>query len=365
MSGYQGFVARAWQRNHLLSALIELTYRCSWDCFICYNDLGLRGVPLTTGQHLRLLDELRSMQVINLILTGGEPLAHPDFFIIGRRARELEFAIRLKSNGHAIRGPVLRRIREEIDPQLIEVSLHGARAATHDRQTRVAGSFERLCANLTEMAAAGLRIKLNSPLTRWNEDEIEDMFALADGLGIPLQFDPEVTPRDNRDDAPLTIAPSRQAIGRLFELQRRRGQQLVAREGAGTPYVADEAPQASLQVATEKHCGAGSSVIAVDPFGTVFPCVQWRQAVGNLHRQSLAEIWTGAAVTEIRTGTVEIKRWLEREHDGGAGLAFCPGAATSNTGQAAQLYPAALDRRAAAEPASGAGGPRRLLPVVR
>ena len=58
------------------------------------------------------------------------------------------------------------------------MSLHGATAATHDRQTRVPGSFDRLLANLGELRPLGLRVKLNSTLTAWNEGEIEGMFDL-------------------------------------------------------------------------------------------------------------------------------------------------------------------------------------------
>ena len=146
-------VKRAWNDNRLMSVLLELTYACNLDCSFCYNDLSLGGQRLSLSQYRELLDDLASLGVLNLSLTGGEPLAHPHFFEIATHARSLGFVIRLKTNGHAVRGAVARRIREEVDPFLIEVSLHGATAETHDRQTRVPGSFARLVANIrTRMA---------------------------------------------------------------------------------------------------------------------------------------------------------------------------------------------------------------------
>jgi AdoMet-dependent heme synthase len=341
---------KTWRDGLLFSVLVELTYRCNLDCFFCYNDLGLRGEPLKTGDWLRLFEDLRDLQVLNLTLSGGEPLAHPDFLRLGARARELGFVVRIKSNGHALRGEMARRVRDEIDPFLIEVSLHGATAATHDRQTRAPGSFERLLANLREALDLGLRVKINSTLTRWNEAEAEGMLDLADRLGVPIRIDPEVTPRDDGDREPLSIAPAREGVRRLFALQAERA-------GGVAVGVGDTVPAAG-----EKHCGAGSAGVAVDPFGNVYPCVQWRRPVGNLHRQSIREIWTGSAdLREVRGLTAEAKRVVNGYGPSGGLLNFCPGTAATRTGDPLRVYPEAEQRREILEEVLGRKG---KLPIV-
>jgi MoaA/NifB/PqqE/SkfB family radical SAM enzyme len=357
-------VATAWRENLLFSVLLELTYRCNLDCFFCYNDLGLRGEPLSREQYLRLLADLREMEVMNLTLSGGEPLAHPDFLALGARARELGFVVRIKSNGHALRGELARRVRDEVDPFLIEVSLHGATAAAHDRQTRVPGSFGRLLANLRELRDLGLRVKLNSTLTRWNEEEIEGMFALADSLGLPLQVDPEVTPRDDGGREPLQVAPSREGVLRLFRLQFARGR--AAEEGRPEIQVARGGDDGTVPTPVHKHCGAGSSGIAVDPFGNVYPCVQWRRPVGNLHHQGIGEIWRGSAgLAEVRGLTVQVKERIGAEGPGSHLLNFCPGSAAAHVGSPLELYPAAVRRREILEQVMVEEEKRTLLPVVR
>ena len=186
---YSDTVKRTWNDNRLMSVLLELTYACNLDCTFCYNDLTLGGQRLSLAQYRELLDDLASLGVLNLSLSGGEPLAHPRFFEIASHARSLGFVIRLKTNGHALKETVARRIREEVDPFLVEVSIHGATAETHDRQTRVPGSFERLVANIRAMKSLGLRVKANSVLTRWNEHEVEALIALCDDdLGVAFQI---------------------------------------------------------------------------------------------------------------------------------------------------------------------------------
>jgi mycofactocin biosynthetic radical S-adenosylmethionine protein MftC len=358
--GFEQVLQKTWRKNLLFSALVELTYRCNLDCFFCYNDLALTGRPLSTEQYLRFFDDLRDLQVLNLTLSGGEPLAHPDFFRLGAHARELGFAVRIKSNGHALRGEVARRIRGEIDPFLVEVSLHGATAAVHDRQTRVPGSFERLLANLEEMRGIGLRVKLNSTLTAWNEAEIEQMLDLADRLGVPLQVDPEVTPRDDGDREPLTVAPSRTAVRRLFELLAERAERSGRDAGSAPATAAREGDDGSVPAPSDKHCGAGSAGIAVDPFGNVYPCVQWRRPVGNLHERSIREIWAGSAeLEEVRRLTVAAKERVDAYGPSGAFLAFCPGSAETRAGDPLRVYPEAERRREVVEAVR-----RTVLPIV-
>lgn len=354
--GFEQILQKTWRDNLLFSVLLELTYRCNLDCFFCYNDLGLQGEPLATADYLRFFDDLRAMEVMNLTFSGGEPLAHPDFLKLGARARELGFVVRIKSNGHALRGELARRIRDEVDPFLVEVSLHGAAAATHDRQTRVPGSFERLQANLREMLELGLRVKINSTLTAWNEGELEGMFAIADSLGVPIQLDPEVTPRDDGGREPLSISPSAAGVAELFRLQAERARRTTA-ETAPSSSIGRGGDDGTVPIGPGKHCGAGSAGIAVDPFGNVYPCVQWRRPVGNLHRQSIREIWTGSRdLAEVRDLTVQVKERVEAYGPRGPLLNFCPGAAATRTGDPLGIYPEAERRAALLE--------RAILPIL-
>lgn len=365
---FERILQKTWRENRLFSVLVELTYRCNLDCFFCYNDLGLRGEPLRREQWMGLFEDLAGLGVLHLTLSGGEPLAHPDFFALGARARELGFVVRVKSNGHALRGVLARRLRDEVDPFVVEVSLHGATAATHDRQTRMPGSFERLLGNLRELVDLGQRLQINSTLTAWNEGEIAGMFALAADLGLPLRVDPEVTPRDDGDREPLAVAPSREGVRRLFRLLQ---EQAAPAGGAAMPRVriareGDDTPAAASPDAVDKHCGAGSAGVAVDPFGNVYPCVQWRRPVGNLHRQSIAEIWgSSTELSEVRGLTTAAKGVVDAYGDAGPLLNFCPGSAALRSGDPLTVDPASVERMELAREARDEARARRpLLPVV-
>ena len=341
---HQSIIAKTWRDNILFSAMIELTYSCNLNCFFCFNDLELKGRPLSTEQYLQLLRDLAAMQVMNLTLTGGEPLAHPDFFAIGRTARAQGFVVRVKSNGHALRGELAQRLKEEVDPYCVDISLHGACAATHDRQTQVPGSFARLMENLPELGRLGLRLKLNAAMTRWNEDEIEAMLDLADSLGLPLAINPTISPRDDGDQSPLDIAPSLAGRARLFRLLAERGPRVGSPDHASAT-VANHYGNSKAAAAVDKNCGAGVSGVTIDPYGNVLPCVQWRRPLGNLHAQSIAAIWSGsAALDEVRRLDTAANRMVEALGPRGRLMAFCPGLAEALTGSPLAVYDAAREQ---------------------
>jgi len=179
---------------------------------------------------------------------------------------------------------------------------------------------------------------------------------------VPIQIDPEVTPRDDGDSEPLSIRASREAVLRLFRIQAERSAR--SGEGVAVQREGDDMLPPSDAGGTSKHCGAGSATIAVDPFGAVYPCVQWRRSVGNLHETSIEEIWLGSQdLEDVRSTTKAVKEMVAGEGPFGASMSFCPGAAAAQTGSPLTLYPAAAARKGLREEASGTVA-STLLPII-
>lgn len=289
------------ERRVLHDVSLELTYRCNLDCFYCYNDRDKPGVPLTLAQYENLLKDLARMQTLHLMLTGGEPMIHPHFFKIGGIARELGFVTRIRTNGHNLNTKQAERVKKEIDPYKVEVSLHGATAEVHDRQTRIGGSFKRLIQNLKAAKECGLRCSVVSTPTAWNEHQIEDMFALCDSLDLPLRFQGPVAPRDNGDTEPLSIQPRRETWDKVTTLlkERRRNDSIGSRSEPGSTDRKEE----------KSTCGVGVAGVDIDPYGNVQACMHLQESAGSLHDQSIEEIWNNSPLfTRARERSVAAAR---------------------------------------------------------
>lgn len=305
--------SRAAREHRPLAALLELTYRCNLRCVYCYNDRERIRGHLTTAEWMGILPQIAEMGVLHLALSGGEPLLHPGFDEILREARRLEFAIRVKTSGDLLTRERARRIKALGDPFLVELSLHGADQATHERQTRVPGSFERLLANARGAVAEGLRVRMVCTLTRWNEDQLDDMAALAGELGVPLRFSTDVSPKDNGDRSPLDLKVSADGY--------RRYRAWVARQAGLVEDAASQPDPGEV----ERTCGAAATGFTVDPLGNVLPCVQWRQSAGNLRETPLREIWEQSPV--LRAARNAVRLAASRIGPGETMCHFCPGMA--------------------------------------
>lgn len=323
MEMYHDTILRKVRAGRLLhDVTLELTYNCNLDCFYCYNNRDKQGTPLSLARYRILIEDLARMQTLFLMLTGGEPMIHPHFFEIGRMCRELGFVVRVRTNGYTLSPRIVKRLMDEVDPYMVEVTLHGASAEVHDRQTRVPGSFDRLIRHLRHARSAGLRCATVATPTTWNQHQIEAMMALGDELDAPLHFQGPVGPRDNGDLAPLSIQPERKTwdlIEALVEKRRAR-EDAEAGEGAKQDLTIDP-------VETPATCGVGLAGVDIDPYGNVQACMHLQESAGSLHRYSIEEIWNHSPIfARVRQRAVDAEANLcgKQPRQFGAPL-FCLG----------------------------------------
>ncbi len=114
---------------------VELTEACNLACRFCYNSQK----PLYNNNVYEMMSALHSQGVMQLTLTGGEPLMHPDFFGILSKATELFPNVMILSNGSLMTDDVVTKICD-INPMCVSVSIHGTEQA-HDDLTKTPGSY--------------------------------------------------------------------------------------------------------------------------------------------------------------------------------------------------------------------------------
>ncbi len=160
----------------------ELTHRCALACPYCSNPRALVRGPeeLTTDEWLRVVDDAAALGVMQIHLSGGEPLARPDLEPIAARAHARDLYVSLVTSGVPLERERLERLAPSLDH--VQLSVQDAEGASSDRIAGIA-AFDQKMRVAGWVKELGLPLTLNVVLHRENIDRVEAIVALAERLG--------------------------------------------------------------------------------------------------------------------------------------------------------------------------------------
>ena len=217
------FQASAYRRQVPLNTALELTLACNIRCRHCYNfdrdqprkdSCGAEKPELTLPETLSLLGELREAGCLFLVLTGGEVLSSPKLFPGLDRARELNLAVQLLTNGTLLRPGVAAKLAGYPNLMGASVSLYGATPDTHDGITQVRGSWRRTWDGIERLRGLGVAVRLKFVVMRQNAHEVASMRADADARQLTYVLDTVITARNDGSDTSLATASTTSSCAR-------------------------------------------------------------------------------------------------------------------------------------------------------
>ncbi|MHB0995342.1 MAG: radical SAM protein [Elusimicrobiales bacterium] len=265
------------RKNIPVSVTIELTRRCPLSCRHCYlpetRGRAVACAELSTSQWGKILAQLARAGGLYLVFTGGEPLLRPDLPELCRRAKKLNFDVRVFSTGLGL-TPGLAREFKAAGVSGFEISFYG-RPAVHDGITGLEGSFRRSLAAARLLKKAGVKVKMKAPLMSLNPGQAGWLKRLAAAEGFGISFDPVIAPGNDGDPGNLK-----------YRLSGRRLRSAV-KGLSGGPAVA----QSAFPAVPDFICGAGRNVCAVGPDGSLYPCLQLPVKLAGLTGTSFRSAW--------------------------------------------------------------------------
>jgi radical SAM protein with 4Fe4S-binding SPASM domain len=276
---------RAQEQNIPMHALLELTNNCNWWCRHCYITHRPAKGELTLDEIRPVLDQLAELGVLFLTFTGGEPLTRKDFFSIAEYARQRDFSFSLFTNGTLITPAIADRLKE-LALERAEISILGAKAATHDAITQVEGSFDRTIEGVRLLIDRGITVQLKTTWMKSNIDESEEIYDLVDSIGASFKTSTLIIHRrdGSAENTDLVAEESQMWAMRQRRLDRYPDAQLPA----------DPPPLSEEEKRNTVPCGIGQTSIRIDAYGNVYPCAAVNILLGNAKATPLTEIWHGS-----------------------------------------------------------------------
>ncbi|ONF63352.1 pyrroloquinoline quinone biosynthesis protein PqqE [Amycolatopsis keratiniphila subsp. keratiniphila] len=166
-----------------LGMLAELTHRCPLHCPYCSNPVELiaRDGELSTEEWISVLSQARELGVLQVHMSGGEPLARPDLPILVEHATKLGCYVNLVTSGL---GLTESRLDDLVERGIAHIQL-SVQGATADRADRLAGAraHDRKLVAAELIKKAGLPLSVNVVLHRQNHDQLAGIIDLAEKMG--------------------------------------------------------------------------------------------------------------------------------------------------------------------------------------
>ena len=244
----------------------EITTDCNLKCPFCHRSgfepayYDVRNLEATAGI-------LRTAGIDNIILSGGEPLLHPQFYRILDYFSEQGFELDICSNGMLLNAGTIDRLKSRISE--ISISVDGFEKSRHDSMRQVPGSFDRLREVIPRLGEAGITVHTTTVVDAPFAGQIVGMTGFLHSLGV-------------RSASYLGLIPIGTGRNDLFDPAV---QELLERQIA---FVRDRYPD--MEINTKQllsrssgcKCEAGKIVFGMGIDGTVLhPCLLLRKRQGT------------------------------------------------------------------------------------
>lgn len=299
----------------LRSLKFKIISNCNLKCEMCkYWQIAKQQIPIDIIG--RVLEHAAVLGCIKVHFSGGEVTLHPELNAAIQKATDLGIRSNLTSNGILMTKD---RARRWIDAGLRAAcfSLDGVERRTHDKIRGVPGAFKRTVRAVRTLVRENdrcrgkLRVRINMVLSARNLEELPGLIQLAGELGavdvLPMPIDGK---RAIRPTVSQIEKFNAETVPKVMELRRFYGMPI----DAGRLFPLGRTPR-EMELATrgqygfdhyrEHRCYAPYLHSFISHTGEVFACCMTRDRIpslGNVHSQSLSEIFLGPSYQALRRG---------------------------------------------------------------
>jgi PqqA peptide cyclase len=247
--------------------IAEVTHRCPLHCVYCSNPVEMqhRSEELSTEDWVSIFQQAGEMGVLQLHLTGGEPLARADLTELVKAGRAAHLYINLITSGVGLDGPKL--------DALIDAGLDHIQLSFQDIEEAPANEFAGTRSHALKLRMAAIirerrvGFTLNMVVHRSNLDRLEEMISFAEQSGAQRVEIAHVQyygwALKNRD----ALLPTRAQVDKSIEIVEAARARLKGR--LRIDFVLPD-----YYAKYPKPCmnGWGHQQMLIDPNGHVLPC---------------------------------------------------------------------------------------------
>lgn len=257
---------------------LDIAGCCNESCIHCYipnkNKCGVMSEELFD----KILIQCKEMNVLNLTISGGEPMLNPCLVRFLQRCKQDNFSVNVLSNLTMLSNELLDVFSD--NPLIsVQTSLYAMEEEIHDKITRNKGSFRKTLNSIKRLHERNVPLQINCPIMKQNLQYYKDVLQFAQSMNIEADTDYSLFGCYDSSKSNLSCRLSIEEIEKNIlanQDNQEKSEDLHNRDkGSDTPI-----------------CPVCKSSLCISNSGNVYPCEGWQTLLlGNIHNQHLRTIW--------------------------------------------------------------------------
>lgn len=275
--------------NRLTRLHLSISSACNEHCVHCYFPYHTKGEVMTKELFDEILAQCQKLNVLNITMSGGEPMQNPHLRYFIQRCREANFSINILSNLISITDNIVEEFKRT--PLLsVQTSLYSLDESIHDSITGVKGSCARTKRAIKTLYHLNIPMQINCPIMKQNRNTFHDVLSWAKSYNIEASSDYMLFG---------CFDGSRKNL--RFRLELPEVESLM-----NELHTNDSNPVKNESSSLKSICPVCYSSLCISSLGKVYPCEGWQSRIlGDVNNQSISDIWKNSSdVLALRNLTI-------------------------------------------------------------
>lgn len=258
----------------------ELLSVCNFKCRFCYMVGHTEPTIFSSERAFKMIDEFVDAGVVQVILTGGECLKHPNFTAIYEKLRLAGIIVSVFTNLEKLTAQHIE-IFKRYPPYVIEVSIYG-----HDEDSyeKVTGrrAFKQVLHNIEILRDYGFNLLCKTPITTLTQNSIDSIYNWCKTRNLPYLASASIENGIDGDDlSHFSLQGEEYYSAEKFRIK-------LAKNLVKFPQLRDRKTRDTSLVFS---CSAGKVGAYINYDATLSPCSSIRNQRLNLMELSFADAW--------------------------------------------------------------------------
>ena len=279
-----------WFTNNRLTRLhLSISSACNEHCVHCYFPYHTKGEVMTKELFDEILAQCQKLNVLNITMSGGEPMQNPHLKYFIQKCREANFSINILSNLISITDDIVEEFKRT--PLLsVQTSLYSLDESIHDSITGVKGSCARTNKAIKTLYHLNIPMQINCPIMKQNRNTFHDVLSWAKSYNIEASSDYMLFG---------CFDGSRKNL--RFRLELPEVESLI-----NELHTKDSNPVKEESPSLKSICPVCYSSLCISSLGKVYPCEGWQSRIlGDVNNQLISDIWKNSSdVLALRNLTI-------------------------------------------------------------